>query len=85
MVPALDRSSVSLRSRRELRTDARSDFVFGDAPTLADICLVPQVWNARRFKIPLKNYPTIVGIADRAMALETFKQAEPAHQPDAEQ
>jgi maleylacetoacetate isomerase len=79
----VDVGFASLEAR--LSTDERAqDYVFGNMPTLADICLVPQVWNARRFNIPLENYPTVVGIADRAMALEAFRQAEPANQPDAE-
>jgi maleylpyruvate isomerase len=61
------------------------EFVFGGTPTLADICLVPQVWNAQRFKIPLDDYPTVVRLADNAMRLDAFKKAEPANQPDAEQ
>jgi glutathione S-transferase len=68
----------------KLASDARvGDFVFGNAPTLADICLVPQVWNARRFSIPLDAYPTVVRIADRAMQHEAFLAAEPSRQPDA--
>ncbi|OLL30709.1 maleylacetoacetate isomerase [Burkholderia sp. SRS-W-2-2016] len=58
-------------------------FTFGDAPTLADLCIVPQVWNARRFEIPLDAYPTIVRIADHAMTLDAFAAAEPGRQPDA--
>jgi maleylacetoacetate isomerase len=73
----------SLESR--LSTDRRvGKFVFGDRPTLADLCLVPQVWNARRFKIPLDDYPTIVRLADHAMSLDAFAAAEPSVQPDAE-
>jgi maleylpyruvate isomerase len=60
------------------------EFVCGGTPTLADICLVPQVWNARRFNIPLDDYPTVVCLADNAMKLEAFKMAQPANQPDAE-
>lgn len=79
----VDFGFASLEAR--LSTDERAqDYVFGNTPTLADVCLVPQVWNARRFNIPLESYPTVVGIADRAMALEAFRQAEPANQPDAE-
>jgi maleylpyruvate isomerase len=69
-----------MRLKEERRV---GDFVFGDTPTLADVCLVPQVWNAQRFDIPLDSYPTIKRIADNAMALEALKQAEPANQPDA--
>ncbi|SAK87367.1 maleylacetoacetate isomerase [Caballeronia hypogeia] len=73
---------ASLEAR--LASDSRvGSFVFGDAPTLADICLVPQVWNARRFAIPLSDYPTIVRIADHAMQHDAFAAADPARQPDA--
>jgi maleylacetoacetate isomerase len=73
----------SLESR--LSTDRRvGKFVFGDTPTLADLCLVPQVWNARRFNIPLDDYPTIVRLADHAMSLVAFAAAEPSLQPDAD-
>jgi maleylacetoacetate isomerase len=65
--------------------DARvGTFVFGDAPTIADLCLVPQVWNARRFNIPLDAYPTIQRLARHAMSLDAFARAEPSMQPDAE-
>jgi maleylacetoacetate isomerase len=75
-------NALELRLKDEPRV---GDFVFGGAPTLADICLVPQVWNARRFKIPLDGYSTVVRLANNAMALKAFQQAEPANQPDAEE
>jgi maleylacetoacetate isomerase len=52
-------------------------FLFGDAPTLADICLVPQLYNARRFDVPLDAYPTLVGADAAASALEAFAAAHP--------
>jgi maleylpyruvate isomerase len=68
-----------------LASDARvGSFCFGDTPTLADLCLVPQVFNARRFKIDLSPYPTIVRLADHAVTLDAFHRAAPAQQPDAE-
>jgi maleylacetoacetate isomerase len=70
---------------KQLKSDRRmGNFVCGDSPTIADICLIPQVWNARRFEIPLTSYPEIARIADNAMRLEAFIQAEPGNQPDAE-
>ncbi|KFG92873.1 maleylacetoacetate isomerase [Burkholderia paludis] len=57
---------------------------FGDTPTLADVCLVPQVFNANRFSIDTTRYPTIQRIVDHASALDAFKAAEPGVQPDAE-
>lgn len=59
-------------------------FCFGDAPTLADICLVPQVFNAQRFNIDVTRYPDIARIFDACMALPAFQKAAPAAQPDAE-
>ncbi|WP_422649320.1 maleylacetoacetate isomerase [Cupriavidus sp. H18C1] len=59
-------------------------FCFGDTPTLADICLVPQVFNAQRFQVDLEPYPTIVRIFEACMALPAFQQAAPKAQPDAE-
>ena len=55
----------------------------GDAPGLADICLVPQVYNARRFDCPLEDYPILTGIAARCEALPAFHAARPEAQPDA--
>ncbi|ABN82284.1 maleylacetoacetate isomerase [Burkholderia pseudomallei] len=57
---------------------------FGDTPTLADLCVVPQVFNAQRFSIGLERFPTIQRIHDHAMTLDAFKAAAPAAQPDAE-
>ncbi|MFA8389575.1 maleylacetoacetate isomerase [Burkholderia ubonensis] len=57
---------------------------FGDTPTLADICVVPQVFNANRFAIDTSRYPTIQRIYDYAMTLDAFKAAAPGAQPDAE-
>jgi maleylacetoacetate isomerase len=59
-------------------------YACGSAPTFADICLVPQVFNARRFKVPLDPFPKIVASVDAAMALDAFIAAEPGRQPDAE-
>lgn len=85
MVPALDR--VGLRVARNApreRSAHRQKLCFGDTPTLADICLVPQVFNANRFSIDTTRYPTIQRIADYASTLDAFKAAEPGVQPDAE-
>ncbi len=57
-------------------------FCLGDTPTLADICLIPQVANANRFKCPLDAFPTIVGIYYHAMKLPAFHDAQPSKQPD---
>jgi maleylacetoacetate isomerase len=52
-------------------------FLFGDSPTLADICLVPQMFNARRFEVPLEAYPTLVRADSAANRLEAFAAAHP--------
>lgn len=57
---------------------------YGDTPTLADLCLVPQVFNAHRFEIDTQCYPTIQRIYDAATRLDAFERAAPGQQPDAE-
>ena len=52
-------------------------FLFGDAPTLADVCLVPQMYNARRFNVPLDAYPLLVRVDAEATAFEPFAAAHP--------
>ena len=52
-------------------------FLFGDAPTLADVCLVPQLYNARRFDVPLDPYPTLRRAEESAGALPAFAAAHP--------
>jgi len=59
-------------------------FAFGDQPTLADICIVPQVFNARRFGLDLAPYSRIRAIDAAATRLDAFAAAEPGRQPDAE-
>jgi maleylpyruvate isomerase len=62
----------------------RGKFCFGDTPTLADICLVPQLANARRFGCDLSAYPTLLQIEKACSALPAFADAAPEKQPDAE-
>ncbi|MDP1611984.1 MAG: maleylacetoacetate isomerase [Sulfuritalea sp.] len=56
----------------------------GDTPTLADICLVPQIFNAQRFKARLDHVPTVMRIHEHCLTLPAFAQSVPALQPDAE-
>jgi maleylacetoacetate isomerase len=59
-------------------------FAYGSKATVADICLVPQVYNARRLKVPLDKFPKIVGVDAACMMLPAFDRARPENQPDAE-
>lgn len=59
-------------------------WAFGDAPTLADCCLVPQIYSARRFNTPLDAFPRIVAIEARAAEHPAFVAAHPDRQPDAD-
>jgi maleylpyruvate isomerase len=65
-------------------TPKRGKFCFGDTPTLADICLVPQLANARRFGCDLSAYPTLLQVETACNALPAFANAAPEKQPDAE-
>jgi maleylacetoacetate isomerase len=63
---------------------APGPYACGKAVTLADICLVPQVANARRLKVPLDKFPKIVGVEAACLKLPAFDRARPENQPDAE-
>jgi maleylpyruvate isomerase len=58
-------------------------YCHGDAPTIADICLVPQIFNAQRFNCPLDAYPTVMRIHAACQKLDAFDRARPERQPDA--
>jgi maleylacetoacetate isomerase len=58
-------------------------FLFGDTPTLADICLVPQMYNARRFNVPVDAYPTLLRADANAAQVEGFAAAHPDRQEEA--
>jgi maleylpyruvate isomerase len=59
-------------------------FSHGDQPTMADLCLVPQVFNAARFKVDMAKYPNIQRVHTASMKHPAFDAAQPARQPDAE-
>jgi maleylacetoacetate isomerase/maleylpyruvate isomerase len=59
-------------------------FCHGDAPTMADCCLVPQIFNAKRYNSDLAPYPATMRIFEACMKLEAFDHAQPSKQPDAE-
>jgi len=58
-------------------------YAFGDSPTMADCCLVPQVYSARRFELDVTPWPKLVAAADRAAEHPAFVAAHPNNQPDA--
>jgi len=66
------------------RDSLSGQFCHGDAPTFADCCLVPQVFNAQRLNSPLDDYPTLMRIHSNCERLEAFQRAAPGVQPDAE-
>jgi len=69
--------------QRLAREPGTGSYCHGDTPTLADVCLVPQVANARRYKMDLTPYPTILRIDAACTALPAFAAAAPDKQPDA--
>lgn len=66
------------------RSPKRGKFCLGDTPTMADTCLVPQLFNAQRFGIDLSAYPTLLAIDAECGKLPAFQRAHPASQPDSE-
>ena len=73
------------RAAEAMLSDHPSTGIFceGDIPGLADCCLVPQVYNARRFGVDMAAYPTIERIESACLALPAFDAARPERQPDA--
>ncbi len=67
----------------QLSAMPRSEFVFGDSPTIADICLVPQCANARRFQLDMSPFPRLAALDGRARAHPAFAAAAPENQKDA--
>ena len=55
-------------------------FLFGDEPTIADVCLVPQLFNARRYNVPIDDFPTLLRAEESANKLEAFAAAHPDRQ-----
>jgi len=65
---------VGLEARLQ---ECAGDYCVGDNVSLADVCLVPQVFNARRYKVDISRFPTIIAIDERLRALEAFAAAAP--------
>ncbi|QCI65517.1 maleylacetoacetate isomerase [Phreatobacter stygius] len=59
-------------------------YAFGAAVTVADLCIVPQMFNARRFNVPLDDFPRLIAITEACLKLKAFADARPEAQPDAE-
>jgi len=68
----------------QLAARSSGRFCFGDTPTIADICLVPQVANSQRFKMPLERWPRIRDVNTACLEHPAFDAAQPARQADAE-
>ena len=68
---------------RQLAQQPPSTFCWGETPTLADCCLVPQIYNAQRFDTPLDGLPRTMAVHDACMALPVFQAAQPSACPDA--
>ena len=78
------REGLAALETRLTRDADTGQFCHGDAPTLADVVLVPQIANARRFNVDLTPFPTLIRIEAACLDLPAFAQAEPSRQPDAE-
>ena len=72
--------SEGLPALETMAAPTAGKFLYGDAPTGADICLVPQLYNARRYDVPLDDYPTLLRAEENANKLEAFAAAHPDRQ-----
>ena len=72
--------SEGLPALEALAAPRAGAFLWGDAPTAADVCLVPQLYNARRFNVPLDAYPTLLRADENANKLDAFAAAHPDRQ-----
>jgi len=73
-----------IKLQADLARPGTGKLCHGDTPTMADCCLVPQVFNAKRYNCDLAPYPAVTRVFDACMKLEAFERAQPAKQPDAE-
>lgn len=65
-----------------LAAETAGKFSVGDQPTFADLCLIPQLFGARRFNVDVSRWPRLLEIEQRCVALEAFRKAGPDAQPD---
>jgi maleylacetoacetate isomerase len=67
----------------QVKAHGTGKFCSGSQPSLADACLIPQLYNARRFGVEVSAYPTLLRIEHECLALPAFDAARPERQPDA--
>ncbi len=75
---------LNFASLEEIAEGASGKYLFGDTPTLADVCLVPQMYNARRVQADVARFPKLSAIDKALLALPAFNAARPEAQPDAD-
>ncbi|MDO9198211.1 maleylacetoacetate isomerase [Rhodoferax sp.] len=81
---SFERQLQALADQRRQAGLLASVYCYGDTPTLADCCLVPQIFNGKRFDVNLDGLPLTMGVFDACMKLAAFQQAQPANCPDNE-
>ena len=69
---------------RDLARPGTGEFSHGESPSMADCCLVPQIFNAQRYQCDLAPYPRVMRVFDACMQLDAFSRAQPSKQPDAD-
>lgn len=69
---------------RQLAKGPQSTYCYGNTPTLADCCLVPQIFNGKRFNVNIDGLPRTMAAFDACMKLDAFQKAQPSACPDAE-
>jgi glutathione S-transferase len=72
-----------MRAVETMVSETGGRFCVGDTPTIADICLTPQVYAAKRFNVDLSGVDRLLEVYERCIALDAFKKAHPDNQPDA--
>ncbi|RVU32644.1 maleylacetoacetate isomerase [Neptunomonas marina] len=78
----VEKTFAALEAKLVARPE-QTAFCYGDVPSLADVCLVPQVFNANRFEVDMSAYPTLAAVDAHCQSLPAFSDAHPAKQPGA--
>ena len=81
---SFERQLAQLGALRQAAGLPPSVYCWGDTPTLADCCLVPQIFNGKRFEVNLEGLPLTMSAFDACMRLSAFQRAEPSSCPDNE-